>query len=236
MLAWHSVNLRMWLVTIVIVQILSGLGFVLGIALFFDDIPTQSALFLSTGVPVINLLMVGMILGPQLTAEHRTTGSYEYLRSMPIGLTVNAAAWSTVCLLAGLPAMAASLLVADARYDLPLQVSAALLPATVLTSLTGTMVGYALAHAIDHAMVTRLLTQLLVFTVFGFAPVLYPLEQMPGWLAGLNWWLPFRHMATVMRAALAEGPHVGVTSAYVVLGVWTVLCTGLALRALARRP
>jgi ABC-2 type transport system permease protein len=236
MLAWHAVSLRLWLSTIMVVQILSGLGFVLGIALFFDRIPQSSALFVSTGVPVINLLIVGMVLGPQLTAEQRTSGSYEYLRSFPVGHTVAAAAWATVCLVASLPAMTVSLVAAQLRYDLPLQWSPMIVPATVLTSVAGTMLGYALAHAIDQPMATRLITQLLVFVVFGFAPILFPLAQMPTWLGTLNWWLPYRHMATVMRAALADVPATGVTSAYVVLGAWTVACTALALRAVARRP
>ena len=54
-------------------------------------------------------------------------------------------------------------------------------------------------------MATRMITQLLVFVVFGFAPVLYPLSQMPRWLGAVNWWLPFRHMAVVTRAALTPG-------------------------------
>ena len=106
-----------------IVQLLSGVGFVLGISLFFAHIPTAAALFVSTGVPVINLLMVGMVLGPQLVADQKVNGSYEYIRSMPVTRSVTAAAWYTVCLIGGVPAMIVSLAVASLRYDLPLDVS-----------------------------------------------------------------------------------------------------------------
>jgi ABC-2 type transport system permease protein len=63
MVRWHLASLRMWLVTLTVVQLLAGVGFVLGISLFFAHIPTTAALFVSTGVPVINLLTVGLILG-----------------------------------------------------------------------------------------------------------------------------------------------------------------------------
>ena len=63
---------------------LSGVGFVLGISLFFRHIPVSAALFVSTGVPVINLLIVGTrSSGPSWWRNRGPTGSYEYLRSMP---------------------------------------------------------------------------------------------------------------------------------------------------------
>jgi len=235
MVRWHLASLRMWLVTMTIVQLLSGVGFVLGISLFFVHIPTSAALFVSTGVPVVNLLIVGMVLGPQLVANQRTNGSYDYLRSMPVTRSVTAAAWYTVCLIGGLPAMVVALAVAKLRYDLPLHVSPMIVPAVLLTSFAGTMLGYALGHAIANPMATRLITQLLVFVVFGFAPVLFPVSQMPRWLGTLNWWLPFRHMAVVTRAALTPGGHAAVISAYIVLAVWTIVCAALAGRALGRR-
>jgi ABC-2 type transport system permease protein len=176
MLRWHIASLRIWLVTLTAVQVLSGVGFVLGISLFFDHIPLTAALFVSTGVPVINLLMVGLILGPQMVADQKASGSYEYLRSMPVSWSVTTAAWYTVCLIGGIPAMIVSLAVAQLRYGLPLDISLAIIPAILLTSLAGTMLGYALGHALGSPMATRLITQLCVFVVFGFAPILFPLS------------------------------------------------------------
>ena len=92
MVRWHLAGLRIWLMLLGSVQALSGVGFVLGISLFFRHIPTSAALFVSTGVPVINLVMVGLVFGPQLVASQRTAGSYEYLRTLPISRAVTAAA------------------------------------------------------------------------------------------------------------------------------------------------
>jgi ABC-2 type transport system permease protein len=236
MVRWHLASLRIWLLTLTAVQILSGVGFVLGISLFFARIPTSAALFVSTGVPVINLLMVGLILGPQLVAQQKLNGSYEYVRSLPLSRSVTGAAWYTVCLIGGVPAMLISLGVAELRYGLPLHITAMVIPAALLTAFTGTMLGYALAHAIANPMATQLITQMLVFAIFGFAPILFPLSQMPAWLADLNWWFPFRHMAVVMRAALTSTPDAAVGTGYLVLGVWAAVCGGLAGHALGRRP
>jgi ABC-2 type transport system permease protein len=224
MVRWHLASLRMWLVLLGSVQALSGVGFVLGISLFFR-----------TGVPVINLVMVGLVFAPQLVASQRIAGSYEYLRTLPISRSVTAAAWYTVCLICGIPAVVLSLVVAQLRYDLPLHISLTIVPAVLLTCLTGTMLGYALGHAVGNPMVTQLISQMLVFVIFGFAPILYPIQQMPGWLADLNWWFPFRHMAVVVRAGLTSSADPAVPTAYAVIGVWAVVAAALALWSLGRR-
>jgi len=236
MLHWHLASLRIWLMTIAVVQILSGVGFVLGISLFFNRIPESAALYVSTGVPVINLLIIGLVLGPQLVAQQRTAGSYDYLRTLPVSRSVTALAWYTVCLLVSVPAVVISLLVAQLRYDLPLHISPMIVPAVLLTSLAATMIGYALGHAVSNPMLTNVVTQALVFIVFGFAPVLYPIAQMPTWLADINWWFPFRHMAVVTRAALTSTGGSEVSTGYLVLGVWTVAAVLLVTWSLGRRP
>jgi ABC-2 type transport system permease protein len=110
-----------------------------------------------------------------------------------------------------------------------------IVPAVLLTSFAGTMLGYALAHAVSRPMVTQLISQMLVFIIFGFVPILYPISQMPSWLADLNWWFPFRHMAVVIRAALTSSADPTVPTAYAVIGVWTIIAAGLAGWMLGRR-
>jgi len=48
MFRWELTNLRLVLPVTVMVQVLSGAGFVLGVGLFFDQIPDRAALFVST--------------------------------------------------------------------------------------------------------------------------------------------------------------------------------------------
>jgi hypothetical protein len=58
---------------------------------------------------------------------------------------------------------------------------------------------------------------------------------MPRWLAAVNWWFPFRHMAVIVRAGLVPGSGGAVLSAYLVTGAWALLSGALAWRALGRR-
>jgi ABC-2 type transport system permease protein len=232
---WHLAGLRMWLMLLTVVQVMTGAGFVLGFALFFDHIPASAALFVSTGVPVINLIVVGLVLGPQLVAQQKLQQSYDFVRALPAPQTAAAAAWYTVCLLAGLPAVAVSLLIAEARYGISLTVSPTIVPAVLLTALTGTMLGYGLGHAVPNPMVTNLVTELMIFAVFGFAPILYPPWQLPGWLATLNGWFPFGHMAVIVRAGLTRGMVTGIASSYLIVAAWGVIGAGVSVWALGRR-
>jgi ABC-2 type transport system permease protein len=235
MLRWELTRLRMWLPLVTVVQILAGAGFVLGIGLFFRHIPDSAALFVSTGVPVINIILVGLVLGPQLVADQKITQGYEFLRALPVPWSVTALAWYTVTLLSAVPAMTISLWIAHLRYAISFEISPAVVPATLLTAFTGTMMGYALGHAVANPMTTRLVTQVLVFVVFGFAPILFPVQQLPGWLAALNWWLPFRHMAVIIRGSLTTGFVSGAGTSYLIVSVWGLACTSLSAWALGRR-
>jgi ABC-2 type transport system permease protein len=235
MTRWDLGGLRLVLPLIIVVQILAGVGFVLGISLFFDHIPAPVALYVSTGVVVINLILVGLIVGPQLTADQKLAGTYDYLRALPVPATAAAVAWYAVALIASLPAAVVSLLVAELRYGISFTVTPSIVPAVLLTAYTGTMLGYALSHAIANPMSTRLIAQMLVFFIFGFSPILYPASQQPDWLATINGWLPFEHMATIVRAGLTTGMADDIGRSYVIVAIWGLVGTALAARALVRR-
>lgn len=235
MTRWDLSGLRLVLPLIVVVQTLAGVGFVLGISLFFEHIPAPVALYVSTGVVVINLILVGLIVGPQLVADQKLAGTYDYLRALPVPATAAAVAWYAVALTASLPAAVVSLVVAELRYGIAFTVTPSIVPAVLLTAFTGTMLGYALSHAVTNPMSTRLIAQMLVFFIFGFSPILYPASQLPDWLATVSGWLPFEHMATIVRAGLTTGMADGIGSSYVIVAIWGSIGTALAARALVRR-
>jgi ABC-2 type transport system permease protein len=156
MLHWQLASLRALLPLLAGIQILVGAGFVLGIALVFDDISPTAALYVSSGAPVMNLLMVGVLLGPQLVAQQKAEHSYDFLQALPVPRTVTALAWYTVTLLGSLPAVVVSLVVAQLRYGITFTVSPTVVAAALLTAFTGTMVGYALGHALPNPMTIQL--------------------------------------------------------------------------------
>lgn len=235
MTRWELESLRRLLPLIVALQIVIGGGFAVGVDLLYEEIPTRNALYLSTGVAVVTLITVGLVLGPQLVANHKTAGTYDFMWSLPVPRTTHAAAWVTVNSVIALPGMVAALLIANWRFDLPLHVSAQIVPAVLLTIVAATMIGYAFAHAIPKPMVTQLITQLLIFVILGFAPINFPPENLPSWLAELNLWLPFYPMAEVVRDALTDGLVTDVGLSYVVLSVYTVAAVGVAAWVVGRR-
>lgn len=235
MTRWEIGALRIIMPLIVAVQIVIGGGFALGIGLFFDQIPTRNALFLSTGVAVVTLITVGLVLGPQLVGNQKVAGTYDFMWSLPVPRTTQAAAWLSVNAVIALPGMVAALLIANWRYDLPLVVSVSIVPAVLLTLVTATMVGYAFAHAIPKPMVTQMITQLVIFVILGFAPINFPPENLPNWLARVNQWLPFQHMAVVIRDGLTEGLVTNVGTSYLVLTVYTIASVALAAWVIGRR-
>jgi ABC-2 type transport system permease protein len=235
MLHWQLASLRTLLPLLIGIQVLVGAGFVLGIALLFDDISPTAALYVSSGAPVMNLLMVGLLLGPQLVAQQKAEHSYDFLQALPVPRAMTALAWYTVTLLASLPAVVLSLLVAQLRYGITFTVSPAVVAAVLLTAFTGTMLGYALGHALPNPMTIQLAEGVLRFVVFGLSPILFPAEQLPGWLAALSWWLPFGHMAVIVRDSLAPEMVADAPISYLIVAIWGVGCAMVAAWALGRR-
>ncbi|HTS96923.1 MAG TPA: ABC transporter permease [Streptosporangiaceae bacterium] len=235
MVVWNLVDLRLQLPILASVLILQGAGFVVGIGLLFRHIPEPTATFLVTGIPVINLITAGLIFEPQIVADQRSSGSYEFLQSMPVPRSTAAMAWYTVALATALPAVAISLAAGVARYHLHLVLTPALVPAILLTSLTGVLMGYAVAHAIRAPMVARLVSVTLIFVLFGFSPVTFPASHLPAWLAQANRWLPFGSMATIVRSALVPGMTAGTGRAYVVVAAWAAASGLVAAWAVGHR-
>lgn len=235
MLHWQLASLRLVLPVTVMVQLLTGAGFVLALGLFFGQVPPRAALFISTGVLVLTLVTIGLVLGPQLIAQQKAEQTYDFLWSLPVPRTTAALAWVTTNLILGIPGMAVALAVALWRYDLDLHVSPAIVPAVLLTLFTGTMIGYALAQALDNPMLIGAITQLTIFLILGFSPINFPADQLPGWLATLHPWLPLAPMADTVRAALTEGVVEDVTRSYLVLGTWGAASVGLTALVLRRR-
>ncbi len=235
MLRWQLADMRLLLPLTVIVQLLSGVGLVLGFGLLIAEMPDQMALYLSTGAVVVTLVLVGVVMGPQLIAQQKSAGSYDFMWSLPVPRSSASAAWVTLNFFIAIPGMLGALFAAVLRYDVSFSVSMMVIPAVGLTLLTGTLLGYSMAHAIPKPDVTQLVSQLLIFVIFGFSPISYPIENLPDWLATVNEVLPFYPMANVVRAALTEGMVTEVGGSYVILAAWAVGSALLAAAVLRRR-
>lgn len=235
MLRWEITNMRLLLPITILVQAISGAGLVLGFGLLIPSMEPATAIYLSTGAVVVTLILVGLVLGPQLVAQQRMSGSYDFMWSLPVPRTASAAAWLSLNTLIAVPGMLAALVAASWRYDVTFDVSATVVPAVLLTLLTGTLLGYAVAHAIPNPEVTMVVSQILIFVIFGFSPISYPADNLPAWLATTHRYLPFEHMANVVRDSLVEGLGVAVLRSYLVLSLWAIAATITTAAVLGRR-
>ena len=235
MLRWQLAGLRLWATVTISVEILSGVGMVYGMGLLVPDIPERAALYVTTGSAVVTTIVVGLILGPQLVAQQKAEHTYDYLLSMPVRRSATALSWYVVVVLVGFPGAVAALVAGSVRFEVPLHVTAVVVPAWLLAIFTATMLGYAVAHAISIPMVTIILSQVFVFLAFGYAPINFPADQMPHWLAETNRFLPFLPMATVVRDGLTRGLATHVAFSYCVLSAWAAGACAVAGFALGRR-
>jgi ABC-2 type transport system permease protein len=135
-----------------------------------------------------------------------------------------------------IPGFVAALLMGAWRFGLEYQVGWDLVPAVLVTLVSATLIGYAFAHAIPRPDVTLILTQLLIFLTIGFAPINIPPENLPDWLAEVHEFLPFTHMARVIRHGLVPDLVDEIARSYVVLGVWMAAAAGVTAFVLRRRP
>jgi len=235
MMRWELTSLRIILPIMLVVQVLMGAGVVIGFSLLFEEIPQDQALYLSTGATVIALLIIGLVAAPQMVANQKMSGTYDYLWSLPVPRLAQVMASLTVYSAVALPGMILALVAASLRFDLQLSVSPMVIPAALLTILVATSVGYSFAHAIPQPMITALITQVLAFVTLLYSPINFPPERLPGWYAAVHRLLPFQHAAAVMRDALTEGLVQRVGFSYAVLTAWTVAGWVVTWRVIGRR-
>lgn len=235
MVRWEFVGSRLFLPLLVIVQILTGAGFVVGFGLLIPDIDRLMALYLSTGAVVMSLVLIGLIVTPQIVAQQRMEGSYDFLWSLPVPRGAATLASITISGLVAVPGVVAALAVAVWRYDIAFDIHPTVVPAVVLTLACGSLLGAALAHAVSAPQVTLLSSQLLIFFLIGFSPVNFPIDRLPSWLATLHEYLPIYPMSLVVRGSLTDGLVVVTARSWLVLGTWTIVAAGITALALVRR-
>lgn len=236
MVRWEFVGSRLVLPLLVIVQILAGAGFVVGFGLLIPSPTESTALYLATGAVVNSLILIGLIVSPQIIAQEKMEGSYDFLSSLPVPRSAATAASVTLAFLVAIPGVFAALLVAVWRYDVVFTVKPTVVPAVILTLACGSLLGAAIAHGLPLPQVTMLISQLLIFFTIGFAPINFPIDRLPEWLQTVNELLPFHHMALAIRSSLTEGLVEITIRSWVVLTVWTVAAGFATAVVLGRRP
>ncbi len=231
---WNALRLKEFLPLAIVVQGLFALGIVVGYPLLFPEMDEITVLYLATGAPAITLITMGLVAAPQMVAQARTEGSYEYMRSLPVPRAIHLFADLAVWLAIVLPGVVFAILLGAWRFSLELDVSLLLLPALALTTLTAASIGYAIASVLPP-MVANLVSQVLVVFVLMFSPLNFPAARLPDWLAAIHSVLPVQAMGEVIRGTLAPASFPLEAGAFGVLGAWAVGSFLVAWRVMERR-
>jgi ABC-2 type transport system permease protein len=231
LLRWQGLRTKPVLPFIVIAQFFTGIGTVIGLGYMMPRIDPATAMFLVTGGPTLSLITLGLVMVPQFIAAAKADGSMDYMRALPISRMAYLAADLTIWLLSTLPGLLLSLVVGSMRYDFELQISLLAIPAFVLIVLTATSVGYAIAQLSPKQELVNVLTNFIIFCLFLFSPINFPVERLPTWLATVHRFLPVKYAADAVRGTLVRGYEVNLGLALAVLGVWGLV--GLTVNYLA---
>ncbi len=234
LLRWNLLRMRTFLPLLLIAQLMMSGGIVLGFSILIPEHDRVTVLYLSTGAPTVALIMAGMVLAPQALSQQKLRGLFDYQRAMPVPRLAMLAADASVWTVLALPGMVGALVVAALRFDLSYDVSPLVVPAALLVALVAISIGYGIAY-LAKPEVTTVLTNLVIFVAFVFAPVNYPAERLPDWLAATHQWLPFQYMAQAMRETI-DVPAGGVPALpFAMLAIWGLAGLAVTARIMTRR-
>ncbi|EHN75124.1 ABC transporter permease [Streptomyces coelicoflavus] len=235
LLGWTALRSRATLPLNLVIQTCLAVGIIVGFAYLVPEMDDATALYLATGAPVLGLITVGMVIGPQEVASSKQEGIFDFNRSLPVPRSALIASDATIALLTALPGMVAALVVAGLRFDLDLDISPLVLPAVLLTAFTAIGLGYGIGYGMAPP-VARLMSQLVVFVALMFSPITFPASRLPDWFESVHTVLPFQYMAEAVRDTLAT-PADGVSGLpFAVLAAWTLGGFLLTHRVITRRP
>jgi ABC-2 type transport system permease protein len=221
LLKWQALSQKTILPVNIVVQIMIAVGFVIGLSYFYPNLDATTAKYLTTGAPTIILLMVGLVLLPQIVGMSRKEGTFDYMWSLPIPRMVYIAADATIWVAVTLPGVIVALAMGAAYHHFSLAISPLVIPAFLLVAAAGVLLGYVIALGAPKPEMAQVATQVIVFFIMLFSPILYPVAQLPGWLAAIHKVLPIQYMADLTRGTLTDIP-VNLGLAFAVVGGWCV--------------
>jgi len=231
---WQFRRQAQTLPLLIIIQVIMAVATVIGYGLLVGDPSPEVALYLATGAPTVTLITVGLVMTPQVVAQSKTEGSFDWMRTLPVPrpafLFSDLLMWS----LLALPGMVLGIIAGALRFNITLSPAPWIVGAAVVVSVTAASLGYALATLLPPAVAT-LLTQAIIFGVMLFSPVSYPADRLPTWLATAHEFLPVEPMAQLIRAGLASNQFAVPGRSLVVLAVWCVAAVLGAVAALRRQ-
>jgi ABC-2 type transport system permease protein len=234
LLRWQVLRTRQMVFMLAAIQVVLGMGMIYGYSFLVPHVTPEVAVFFATGAPTLSMIIIGLTVVPQETAQARVNGRFDYVAALPVPRLAPMIADVTYWLLVQLPGWVATLVLAVVHFHLHLHVDALVIPAVLLVSLTAAAVGYGVAVSFPPTATTQV-TQFMSIALLLFAPINFPLDRLPGWLQDLHRGLPVTYMASLIRGGLTGSYDVSRTLAFAVVTAYCVAGLTLAARAARRR-
>jgi ABC-2 type transport system permease protein len=205
MIKWQALNLKVILPFIMVIQIMVGVGTVIGYSFLLPDIDSITGKYFATGASTLSLITLGLVFVPQGVSEMKQKQTFEYIWALPISRFAFVAADFTIWLAVVLPSVVLTLFVASWRYDFGLEISPLIVPAFLLTALTGVALGTSLAHLSPSQVLTGVVTNVLIFSLFLFSPIYFPNDRLPWVVEKIHQGLPIKYMGDLVRGTVTTG-------------------------------
>ena len=234
LLRWQVMRTRHLLGTLVLMQTALGIGIIYGFGFLVPHVTPTVALFFTTGAPTLSMILIGLTVVAQETAQARVSGRFGYISALPVPRLAPMLAEVTYWLLIQLPGWLVTLLLAVVHFHVHLHVSVLIVPALMLVSLSAAAVGYGLAVSAPPAATTQV-SQFLSIALLLFSPINFPLDRLPAWLQDVHRVLPITYMADLIRGGLTGHYDTDRGLAFLVVGAYCALGLALAARAARRR-
>jgi ABC-2 type transport system permease protein len=234
LLRWQLMRNRQLLLILMTMQAALGIGIIYGFGFLVPHITPTVALYFTTGAPTLSMILIGLTVVAQETAQARLTGRFGYVSALPVPRLAPMFAEVTYWVLMQLPAWVVTLLIAVVHFHVHLHMSVLVVPAVALVSLTTAAVGYGVAVSAPPAA-TNQVTQFLSIALLLFSPINFPLDRLPAWLQDVHRVLPITYMADLIRGTLTGSYDASRGLSFTVVGAYCALGLTLAARAARRR-
>lgn len=182
-----------------IVSLIFPLFSIAALGTFAADSGPRALAYVLTGNIVFTLLMEGVGKVSSNFVFMRVNGTLDYFATLPIARSALIIATVTAFLLLSLPAALATLVVGALVLQVPLQISPWIVVVIPLISVSlcglGALIGL-LGRTPEEVNSVSLLTSLVLF---GFGPVLIPLERLPAIMNVLSLLSPATYAASALR-------------------------------------
>jgi ABC-2 type transport system permease protein len=235
MLRFDLASQRNWLPMFMLMQVMFGAGMAIIYGFYLGTAPVPVIRYIVTGAPALAVITAALIGVSTIVTERQLAGTWDFIWSLPAPRSATVASTFSVYTAMAIPGMVTALALASWRYGIHLNLSLSIVPAFLLSSLMAISMGFALSISISNPLVTNVIVNALIFVILLFSPVVYPISQLPAWLADLQRGLPIYHLAQVMRASLTTGVVHDLIISYVVLGAWTAGSWALTGWVIGRR-